>query len=410
MKNSLLFIFLLLAVGQSMAQTAPDLGAASTFTFFTSVGGLTNNGASKITGDVGTNSGAITGFGDATVTGTIYGPTTTAASNAAAAMPNAYASFGVADQGTLLTSPLGGTTALTPGTYRTVGAAALEGNLILDGGGVSTSIFIFKINGAFSTSTASNIILTNGATLSNVYFRVNGAVSLGINSTFRGTIVAGGTGDAAIELLAGAKLFGRALTAGGAITLNNNEANQVDTALPVTLASFNVKKEGNTASLTWTTTMETNSDVFEVEHSMNGKTWLKKGSVNAGGESLQSTSYSYTDALPEQGVNLYRLKMIDKDLTFAYSRIRNIEFNIVERTSMYPNPVADRLTLDVDDISQVTRIQLTDITGRPVFDKSRSASGNLSDKLDVSKLPSGMYVARITRSQGAIAYLKILKL
>ena len=409
MKNSLLLIFLLLAVGQSIAQTAPDLGAASTFTLFTSVGALKNNGASKITGDAGTNSGAITGFENATMTGTIYGPTTTAASNAAAAMPNAYASFGAADEGTLLTSPLGGTTALAPGTYRTVEAATLTGNLILDGGGATNPIFIIKINGAFTTSTASNLILTGGATLSNVFFRVNGAVSLGINSTFRGTIVAGGTGDAAIELLTGAKLFGKALTAGGAITLNNNEVNQVDTVLPVTLASFNVKKEGNTASLTWTTTAEMNSDVFEVEHSVNGKTWLKRGSVNASGESSQSTSYSYTDALPEHGVNLYRLKMIDKDFTFAYSRIRNVEFNIVERTSMYPNPVVDRLTLDVDDISLVTRIQLTDITGRPVFDKSRS-SGNLSDKLDVSTLPSGMYVARITRNQGAIAYLNILKL
>ena len=409
MKNSLLFIFLALAIGRGVAQTAPTLGAASTFTFFTSIGALRNNGASKITGDIGTNGGAITGFEDATLVGATYGPGSATSSAAAAAMPDAYASFGAADEGTELPSVFG-TATLTPGVYHTIGAATLAGNLILDGDGASNPIFIIKVNGAFTTSTASNLILTGGATLSNVYFRSNGAVSLGINSTFRGIIVAGGTGDAAIELLPGAKLFGKALTNGGAITINASDVNQADDPLPVTLASFNVKKEGNTASLTWTTTAETNSDVFEVEHSVNGKTWLKRGSVNASGESLQSTSYSYTDALPENGVNLYRLKMIDKDLTFAYSRIRNIEFVIVKRTSMYPNPVADRLTLDVDDISQVERIQLTDITGRPVFDKSRTATGNLSEKLDVSKLPSGMYVARITRSQGAIAYLKILKL
>lgn len=49
------------------------------------------------------------------------------------------------------------------------------------------------------------------------------------------------------------------------------------------------------------------------------------------------------------------LFLIDRDLTFGYSRVQNVHFDIPVKTIIYPNPVADKLTLDVDDISAVER-------------------------------------------------------
>jgi hypothetical protein len=49
-----------------------DLGVLSTFSIFTSLGNVDNAGSSNITGNIGTNSGAIAGFGTATVNGTFY--------------------------------------------------------------------------------------------------------------------------------------------------------------------------------------------------------------------------------------------------------------------------------------------------------------------------------------------------
>jgi hypothetical protein len=59
-----------------------DLGVLSTFVLFTSAGAVGNTGSSNVTGNVGTNSGAITGFGTATATvnGTIYPPGASASS------------------------------------------------------------------------------------------------------------------------------------------------------------------------------------------------------------------------------------------------------------------------------------------------------------------------------------------
>jgi hypothetical protein len=64
----------------------------------------------------------------------------------------------------------------------------------------------------------SDIIFINGASSCNVFWQVNGAVDLGENSIFSGTIVASG----AITLLDGAELYGRALTTAGAIALHSN--------------------------------------------------------------------------------------------------------------------------------------------------------------------------------------------
>lgn len=90
-------------------------------------------------------------------------------------------------------------------------------------------------------------------------------------------------------------------------------------ALPVKLTSFKAAKEGKVVSLNWSTTEEIGSDRFEVERSMDGKVWSFIGEVKANGTTRNLNLYHFTDVQPAQGQNLYRLKMIDQDNTFAFS-------------------------------------------------------------------------------------------
>nr|MBZ1363183.1 Ig family protein [Dyadobacter fermentans]MBZ1363278.1 Ig family protein [Dyadobacter fermentans] len=73
-----------------------------------------------------------------------------------------------------------------------------------------------------------------------------------------------------------------------------------------------------TALLTWSTTEEVNSDRFEIERSLNGKGWSTIGKVRSNGESSVLRNYTYTDDSPEKGENLYRLRMVDLDGTYAF--------------------------------------------------------------------------------------------
>lgn len=175
-----------------------------------------------------------------------------------------------------------------------------------------------------------------------------------------------------------------------------------DTPLPVTLARFNAVKEGSTALLTWSTTEETNSDRFEVERSRDGNDWGYVGAVQSTGESKTLVDYHFVDAHPLAEENLYRLKMIDRDGTFAYSRIRNVQFENLEKGVVYPNPVIDKLF--VKDLAKIVSMRILDVNGKVVL-----RSGTLKDGgIDISKLAAGIHVVEITWPYGEKTTQKIL--
>ena len=92
--------------------------------------------------------------------------------------------------GSVLTTPLGNGQILAPNIYCIGTAAVLNANLTLDGGGNPGAIFIFQIGGALSTNPFSNILLINGANLCNVYWQIDGALNIGGNTLFQGTVLA----------------------------------------------------------------------------------------------------------------------------------------------------------------------------------------------------------------------------
>ncbi len=195
----------------------PDLGVASSFALFTAAGAFSNEGATIVTGDIGTNAGAFTGFPPGIVIGETHVADDVSA-QAAADVAVAYSYLDGLTCGEVLGTGLGEGQILTPNIYCLGAASTINGELILDAQGDPGAVFIFQIDGALSTTTLSTITLINGASLCNVYFQVNGAVELGVSSVFQGNILATG----AISLLDDATLLGSALSTAGAIALHNN--------------------------------------------------------------------------------------------------------------------------------------------------------------------------------------------
>ena len=232
MKSKAIFICLavtLISVRIGLAQ-APDLGTASSFALFTANGAFSNTGASTVTGDIGTAVGAFSGFPPGTVSGQVRLPGSSEANQAATDVMNAYNSLSPLTCGTTILAELGGQI-LAPGVYcqPTANATSLNGTLTLSGAG----IYVIKLNSALTTATNSTILLTNGASACTVFFQVNGAVTLGTGSAFRGTILATG----AIVLGTQALLEGRGLSTAGAITLNNNVVTVTNSSLSINVVA-----------------------------------------------------------------------------------------------------------------------------------------------------------------------------
>jgi predicted acyltransferase (DUF342 family) len=79
-------------------------------------------------------------------------------------------------------------------------------------------VFIIQVDAAVNTAAGSRAVLINGANASNIFWVVEGAVTLGANSVFVGNIISRG----AITVGATSTVEGRALTTNGAVTLDGS--------------------------------------------------------------------------------------------------------------------------------------------------------------------------------------------
>lgn len=167
-------------------------------------------------------------------------------------------------------------------------------------------------------------------------------------------------------------------------------------SLPVTLTKFSAEMlENRSCLLRWTTTTETNSSCFEIEHSTNAKHWRKLGEVTAKVESNLLANYHYTHNNPSSSRNYYRLKQIDQDGTFAYSRIVSANLDDTSKAPLlYPNPVSERLF--IQDISNPVKVEIRNLLGQTVLKSSQ----NLAEGISLETVANGMYLVKVTDTKG----------
>lgn len=211
--NALMVMSVLFIQNLSYSQ-APTLGTAANFVLFSSVGAVTNTGITILTGNVGTNSGSSTGFGN--VDGVMHDGDGTSA-QAGADLLIAYNQLKSAIPNYFPAPLLGNGQILPPGIYSIPSVANLNLDLTLDAKGNSNAVFIFQVNGAFATNANSEIKLLNGAQACNVFWKIEGLVSMATGTIMKGTVIAN---NAAIIMNTGVSLEGRALSTTGAISVD----------------------------------------------------------------------------------------------------------------------------------------------------------------------------------------------
>ncbi len=202
----------------SFGQT-PNLGRAGSFVLFSANGPVSHTGISQISGKVGTNVGSSTGFGN--VNGGMHDQDT-ASANAATDLLVAYGQIDTVTPNFFIASPFGNGDTLISGTYELGAASQLSGNLYLDAEGDSNAYFIIRIMGQMTSASGAKVHLVNGAQACNVYWQVEGAMTLATGNFVRGTFI---VNNGAIILNTLDSLEGRLFTTVGAITVNGISAN-----------------------------------------------------------------------------------------------------------------------------------------------------------------------------------------
>lgn len=170
--------------------------------------------------------------------------------------------------------------------------------------------------------------------------------------------------------------------------------------IPVTILDFNAQKNNGSILLQWQATRETSFKEYEIQRSTDGVNFYKTGVVN--GRNL--TNYDFTDNRLPVAKNLYyRLKMIDIDSRYTYSKIVSVRLNEnMYNVMLYPNPAANKLMIKFDQvISGKSDIQVTDLMGRSMLHTTLAALQN-NIELDVKHFPAGRYFIRISNGKETI--------
>ena len=175
-------------------------------------------------------------------------------------------------------------------------------------------------------------------------------------------------------------------------------------ALPVILESFEGFGEKCDAQLKWTTSYELNLKQYQIEVSKDGNSFDKAGIVypiNSNGGKYQFNTTQST------GQNYYRLKIVDNDGTYAYSKIVSIVTKCSEKlVKVFPNPVKVDQLLSVKISGYGTSIKgdLYSSTGQ--FVKTYLLKNGAND-LSVENLAQGFYTLRVSENGTITETVKI---
>jgi hypothetical protein len=178
------------------------------------------------------------------------------------------------------------------------------------------------------------------------------------------------------------------------------------TPLPVELAAFDADvTDDRTVQLQWQTTSETGNSGFRVQRSVSGTSWSTLGRVEGAGTTDEPQSYRFTDSsVPYASDSLqYRLAQVDVDGTVNFSDPVTVRFGNPDRLELlgsFPNPARSQATVRFAVPEQMTgdvQLELYDLLGRQVKTiPAAEASGRVEQTLDVSDLPSGTYLLRLS--------------
>ena len=196
--------------------------------------------------------------------------------------------------------------------------------------------------------------------------------------------------------------------------INTNDPDHLQVTIPVTmtvtdivpveLESFTASASIDRVTLNWITATETNNSGFEIERKKkqgDKNNWKSLSFLNGKGTTTEKTRYSFVDDVPSPGIYKYRLKQIDYDGTFEYSKVVEVDVKGPDKFELYqnyPNPFNPSTTIKFAlPVQSNVVISVYNSIGEKVADvfKGELEEGYHQIVFDAVNLPSGVYYYRL---------------
>ncbi|MES2880892.1 MAG: zinc-dependent metalloprotease [Bacteroidota bacterium] len=198
-------------------------------------------------------------------------------------------------------------------------------------------------------------------------------------------------------------IYGRTPLNGASATMDAGQAEdypvflRTSGVLPLTLLKFSGHSKNGNNYLSWTTNSETGTKEFVVQRSFNGGEYASVGTVDAQGNSNSEINYQFTDKEMSSGQYNYRLKMVDVNDAFTYSKSVSLTLDAPLKTTILTNPFTTTIKLLVPAQSGAVTVRLFDAVGKTLLQRNvNTAAGNFVELNIDPSTASGIYFLQTT--------------
>lgn len=168
------------------------------------------------------------------------------------------------------------------------------------------------------------------------------------------------------------------------------------TALPVEIIDFSGYLYGpSIAALSWITASERNNDYFSLLKSEDGRLFEEVARISGSGNSNRVVSYGHKVSIEKS--TYFKLRQVDFDRTYTDSKI----IFIPVRNTLEAAYFIDGQQIKVET-SELLELQLFNLAGEKLMHTRKST-------LDISMLPSNIYLLSIMKNNGKIEHVKVIK-
>lgn len=184
----------------------------------------------------------------------------------------------------------------------------------------------------------------------------------------------------------------------GIIRLSDFLIRDVSGILPVNLTYFNAQAAGGQVGLAWETAWEQNSKEFIVQRSTDLKEFGDIGKLAAMGQTEGRQTYQFTDPSPALGTNYYRLRMVDEDGSYEYSKVKDVINRPNEPVLLVsPNPVSNQTIRLRTFMLENSTLKLSTILGQDIPFRTNDVGNNTVELVPTSTLSPGIYIISAQR-------------
>ncbi len=264
------------------------------------------------------------------------------------------------------------------------------------------------------------VVYNSNYVQNNMALKIEAAPEWLLSNTYSGTLHSGNS--VAVQLTFKAEDFPMGNYSMDMVITSNSPTNpsitvpiQMLIAIPVELSSFSAVSERDNVILKWQTATETNNSGFEVQRRSKNE-WQSIGYVKGSGTTTEYQNYEFRDKSLESGKYWYRLKQIDFDGRYEYSKEIEVEVDIPREYSIsqnYPNPFNPTTMIEYSMPEKGNvRIEIYSTTGElmKVLVDGEKEAGYHRVSFDGSQMPSGTYIYKMTANNGSFNQTKKMTL